>query len=129
MRQGQGRGRGPVHAGLRATLALLVAVVALLCVFGHVQRSGPPPQLSAAEFTHLSDSVEAPSGAAAPCAQKAVADQSAQRAENIPQTLDCSFWATTSAAAAAHHDMGRGAYAGGPAPPPPAPSSYSVLRI
>ncbi|MEV7652873.1 hypothetical protein AB0O39_01750 [Streptomyces anulatus] len=128
MRQGQGQ--GAAYAGFRAALALLVAVVALLCVVGHVQqRDSSPPQLSAAELTHLSDSVEPPSGAAAPCAQKAVADQSAQRAENAPQTFDLCAWATSGTAAVAHYDSGCGAYAGGPAPPPPPPSLHSVLRI
>lgn len=126
---GQGQGRGAAYAGFRAALALLVAVVALLCVVGHAQRDSSPPLLSAAEPTHLSDSVEAPSGAAAPCAQKVVADQSAQRAENVPQTSDFSAWATTGTAAVAHYDSGCDAYAGGPAPPPPPPSLHSVLRI
>ncbi len=127
MRQGQGR--AAAYAGFHAALALLVAVVALLCVVGHVQRDSSPPLQSGAELTHLSASVEAPSGAAAPCAQKVVADQSAQRAENVPQTLDCLAFATTGTAAVAHYDSGCDAYSGGPAPPPPPPSLHSVLRI
>ncbi|MFJ6809751.1 hypothetical protein ACIQRK_27640 [Streptomyces anulatus] len=94
-----------------------------------MQRDSSPPLLSSAELTHLSDSVEAPSGAAAPCAQKAVADQISQRAENLPQALDCFAFATTGTAAVAHYDSGCDAYSGGPAPPPPPPSLHSVLRI
>lgn len=128
---------GPVNTGLRAALSLLVAVVALLCVSGHVQRDGSPTRPSAAEVTHLSASVEAPAlsasveapaGAATPCGQKAVADQTAQRAENVPPVTDCSGCPAFRDGTAAARESRSGAYAGGPAPPPPS-SLHSVLRI
>ncbi|MFK0145515.1 hypothetical protein ACIQUZ_10560 [Streptomyces griseus] len=122
------RASGPVHTGFRAALSLVIAVVALLCVVGHGQRDSPAPRSSAAELTRLSESVEAPSGAAAPCGKKAVADQSAQRAENTPVLPGCPDCATADTTTAAIAERRCGSYAGGPAPPPP-PLLSSVLRI
>lgn len=119
---------GPVHTGFRAVLSLLVAVVALLCVFGHVQRDGSLPRTSAAELVHPSTFLEASSGTSAPCGKKAVADQTPQRAENTSQVSDCSGCPTSRTGAVAFHEPCSGTYSAGPAPPPP-PSLHSVLRI
>lgn len=119
---------GPVHTGARAVLSLLVAVVALLCVFGHVQRDGSLPRTSAAEFTQPSAFLEASSGMSAPCGKKALAGQTPQRAENTSQVSDCSGCPTSRAGAVTFHEPCSGTYSAGPAPPPP-PSLLSVLRI
>ncbi|KAF4408994.1 MULTISPECIES: hypothetical protein [Streptomyces] len=44
--------RRPAHAGFRGVPALLVAVVALLCVFGHAERGGPGTHPSVAQQVH-----------------------------------------------------------------------------
>ncbi|MCX5034686.1 hypothetical protein OHA99_07635 [Streptomyces coelicoflavus] len=134
---------GRAHARLRGALALLVGVVALLCVFGHAERDGqgtPPPTaervqtlvVAATNATHAANAVAAqPSdGAAAPCGKKAVADHSVQRAENPPPP---STSGGRSGLASPHTDPAPllsqhvGPSAGGPDPPPA--TLHSVLRI
>ncbi|MFE2461760.1 hypothetical protein [Streptomyces sp. NPDC059402] len=105
--------QGRAHARFRGALALLVGVVALLCVFGHAERGGQDAFPSTAERLHavantavaadatdaagaahaaeaahavaaVDTVAEASDGAAAPCGKKAVGDHGAQRAENPP---------------------------------------------
>lgn len=73
---------GRVHARFRGVLALLVTVVALLCVFGHAERGGPGLPSSVAERVHAPAFAEPSDGTAAPCGKKAIAEHSLQRAEN-----------------------------------------------
>ncbi len=141
------------HARFRGVLALLVGVVALLCVFGHAERGGQdalPPTAerphavantvdaaAAAEAARAVDTVTAvdtvaePSDdAAAPCGKKAVGDHGVQRAENPPPPSTSGGRAglaspdTDPAPLVAQHF---GASAGGPDPPPA--TLHSVLRI
>src|SRR5690606_9451875 len=76
----------PTHVGFRGVLALLVAVVALLCVFGHAERGGPGPPPSAAQHVHAPTASEGSGGTAAPCGKKVLVDHSAQRAESVAPT-------------------------------------------
>ncbi|MFE5260476.1 hypothetical protein [Streptomyces coelicoflavus] len=131
---------GRAHARLRGALALLVGVVALLCVFGHAERAGqgtPPPsaervQTLVAATTTATNAVaaEPADGAAAPCGKKAVGDHSVQRAENPPPP---STSGGRSGLATPHTDPAPllsqhfGPSAGGPDPPPA--TLHSVLRI
>ncbi|MGW7336162.1 hypothetical protein [Streptomyces sp. NPDC054808] len=141
------------HARFRGVLALLVGVVALLCVFGHAERGGQdalPPTAerphavantvdaaAAAEAARPVDTVTAvdtvaePSDdAAAPCGKKAVGDHGVQRAENPPPPSTSGGRAglaspdTDPAPLVSQHF---GASAGGPDPPPA--TLHSVLRI
>ncbi len=138
--------QGRAHARFRGALALLVGVVALLCVFGHAERGGQdalPPAAErlhavantadAAEAAHAAavDTVAEPSdGAAAPCGKKAVGDHGAQRAENPPPPSTAGGRAglaspdTDPARLVSQHS---GASAGGLDPPPA--TLHSVLRI
>ncbi|MFH8439839.1 hypothetical protein ACH4D3_01230 [Streptomyces sp. NPDC018026] len=125
-------GRAPAH--VRGVLALLVAVVGLLCVFTHAEsgaRGMPAPtaervQTSAAAAAAAA--VAEPSdGAAAPCGKKAIGDSSVQRAENPPPS------AAFPRATSPHTDPAPlvpqhfGVFAGGP--DPPSPTLHSVLRM
>ncbi|WP_328563240.1 hypothetical protein [Streptomyces coelicoflavus] len=124
---------GRAHARLRGALALLVGVVALLCVFGHAERDGQgaPPSTAERVQTVAAVAVAEPSdGAAAPCGKKAVGDHSVQRAENPPPP---STSGGRSGLASPHTDPAPlvsqhfGPSAGGPDPPPA--TLHSVLRI
>ncbi len=122
------RANGPLYTGVRAALALLVAVVALLCVVGHAQRDSPTSQPSVVELTQLSTFVDTPSGTAAPCGKKAVADQATQRHDGAPRVHDCSGCPTGGALVPEYQEPCRSDYSAGPAPPPALPL-HSVLRI
>ncbi|PAX83233.1 hypothetical protein CLM85_25810 [Streptomyces albidoflavus] len=120
---------GPVDIGLRAALALLVAVTALLCVFSHVQGPRGPVGSPSEAVSATSPLLEAPTGAAVPCGKKAVAEQTAQRAESAPQLPDAFGWSwSPTAVAPSPGNPGSSRCGGGPAPPPPV-SLHSVLRI
>ncbi|EHN75426.1 hypothetical protein ACIP29_11160 [Streptomyces coelicoflavus] len=128
---------GRAHARLRGALALLVGVVALLCVFGHAERAGqdtPPPTAERVQTlvvaTTNAVAAEPPDDAAAPCGKKAVSDHNVQRAENPPPP---SASGGRSGLASPHTDPAPlpsqhfGPSAGGPDPPPA--TLHSVLRI
>ncbi len=117
----------PAHAGFRGVLALLVAVVALLCVFGHAERGGPTPP-SVAQQVHAPTVFEGSGGTAAPCGKKVIADHSAQRAERVSSTASCPGPAALHTAPAPSLSQHSGMLSGGPAPPPPT-TLHSVLRI
>lgn len=120
---------GPVDIGVRTALALLVAVTALLCVFSHVQGPRGLAGSSSAPVSATSPLLEAPTGADAPCGKKAVAEQTAQRAESAPQLPDSFGWiASPTAVTPSPCNAGSALHGGGPAPPPPV-SLHSVLRI
>ncbi|MEU4981765.1 hypothetical protein [Streptomyces sp. NPDC021969] len=130
---------GRAHAHSRGVLALLVAVVGLLCVFAHTEsgaRGTPAPtaervHTAAAAAAEQSDgaaaAAEPSDGAAAPCGKKAIGDSSVQRAENPPPS------AAFPRATSPHTDPAPlvpqhfGVFAGGPDPPPP--TLHSVLRM
>ncbi|CAL9612078.1 hypothetical protein [Streptomyces sp. NPDC088935] len=124
-------GRAP--ALLRGVLALLVAVVALLCVFGHVERAGPGTPQSAAEPARTPVAAvaavdAAPSdGAEAPCRKKGIGDHSVQRAENPPPSAPLPRALSPHTGSAPLVSQYFGAAAGGPDPPPS--TLHSVLRI
>lgn len=118
----------PAHVGFRGVLALLVAVVALLCVFGHAERGGPGTPPSAAQHVHAPTASEGSGGAAAPCGKKVLADHSAQRAESVAPTASCPGPAALHTAPTPSHSQLSGMLSGGPAPPPPT-TLHSVLRI
>ncbi len=120
--------RRPAHAGFRGVLALLVAVVALLCVFGHAERGGSGTHPSAVQQVHAPALSEGPGGTAAPCGKKMIADHSAQRAENVSPMASCPGPAVPHSVPALFLSQHSGMLSGGPAPPPP-PTLHSVLRI
>ncbi|MFJ7892901.1 hypothetical protein [Streptomyces anthocyanicus] len=122
-------GRAPAH--VRSVLALLVAVVGLLCVFAHAESGARGTPAPTAERVHTAAAAPAaaePSdGAAAPCGKKAIGDSSVQRAENPPPS------AAFPRATSPHTDPAPlvpqhfGVFAGGP--DPPSPTLHSVLRM
>lgn len=117
---------GRAQALLRGVLGLLVAVVALLCVFGHAERGGPVTPPSTAE--RASVAVAEPSdGADAPCRKKAIGDHSVQRAENPPPSAPLPRAMTPHTDAAPLVPQHTARAAGGPDPPPS--TLHSVLRI
>lgn len=118
----------PAHVGFRGVLALLVAVMALLCVFGHTERGGPGTHPSVAQHVHAPTASDESGGTAAPCGKKVIADQSAQRAESPPSTASFPGPATPHSAPSTSLSQHFGTLSGGPAPPPP-PTLHSVLRI
>lgn len=118
---------GRAHARFRGVLALLVAVVALLCVFGHAERGGPGAPPSTAERVHAPAVAEPSDGAAAPCGKKAIADPSVQRAENPPPSAACPGPASLHTDPAPSASQRSGTLSGSPAPPPV--TLHSVLRI
>ncbi|QUW94397.1 MULTISPECIES: hypothetical protein [unclassified Streptomyces] len=143
------------HARFRGVLALLVGVVALLCVFGHAERGGQDALPPTAERPHTVantvdaaaaaeaaravdtfavaavDTVAEPSDdAAAPCGKKAVGDHGVQRAENPPPPSTSggrAGLASPDSDPAPLVAQHFGASAGGPDPPPA--TLHSVLRI
>ncbi|MEV8128751.1 hypothetical protein AB0P07_32670 [Streptomyces sp. NPDC085944] len=148
--------QGRAHARFRGVLALLVGVVALLCVFGHAERGGQDALPPTAERPHAVantantadaadaaaaaragvavaavDTVAEPSdGAAAPCGKKAVGDHGVQRAENPPPPSTSggrAGLASPDTDSAPLVSQHFGASAGGPDPPPA--TLHSVLRI
>ena len=118
---------GRAHARFRGVLALLVGVVALLCVFGHVERGEPDTPPFIAEHMHVPTVAEPSDGAAAPCGKKAIADHSAQRAENPPPSSSCPGPASLYTDPAPSVSRHSGVLSEGPAPPPT--TLHSVLRI
>ncbi|MET9352618.1 hypothetical protein ABZY14_06280 [Streptomyces sp. NPDC006617] len=118
---------GRAHAHLSGVLALLVAVVGLLCLFGHAESGGRGTPAATAERVHTAAAAEPSDGAAAPCGKKAVGDSSVQRAENPPPS------AASPRATSPHTDPAPlvpqhfNVFAGGPDPPPP--TLHSVLRM
>ncbi|MFD7063383.1 hypothetical protein [Streptomyces sp. NPDC059906] len=121
-------GRAPAH--VRGVLALLVAVVGLLCVFAHAEsgaRGTPAPTAERVHTAAAAAAAEPSDGAAAPCGKKAIGDSSVQRAENPPPS------AAFPRATSPHTDPAPlvpqhfGAFAGGPDPPPS--TLHSVLRM
>ncbi|MEV7796624.1 hypothetical protein [Streptomyces sp. NPDC087512] len=120
--------QGRAHARLRGVLALLVAVVGLLCVFGHVERGGgQDTSLPVAEHAHALTVSEASDGTAPPCGKKGIADHSGQRAETPSSSATCPGTASPHSEPAHPPSRHSGILAGSPAPPP-APL-HSVLRI
>lgn len=122
------RAHGPVHTGFRGVLALLVAVVALLCVFGHAERDASPSHPAAAQGPQVTAASEVSAAPEAPCGKKAIADSSAQRTESAPPTTGGVGALTPDVAAVPFCVQHSGSLSGGPAPPPPA-TLHSVLRI
>ncbi|MEU8729471.1 hypothetical protein AB0C68_08885 [Streptomyces tendae] len=125
---------GRARALLRGVLGLLVAVVALLCVFGHAERGGPvtPPstaeRASVAGAAAVTVAVAEPSdGADAPCRKKAIGDHSVPRAENPPPSAPLPRALSPHTDPAPLVPQHSGAAAGGPDPPPS--TLHSVLRI
>ncbi|MFE0415723.1 hypothetical protein [Streptomyces tendae] len=119
---------GRARALLRGVLGLLVAVVALLCVFGHAERGGPVTPPSTAERASVAVAVAEPSdGADAPCRKKAIGDHSVQRAENPPPSVPSPRALSPHTDPAPLVPQHSGAAAGGPDPPPS--TLHSVLRI
>lgn len=120
--------QGRAHARLRGVLALLVAVVALLCVFGHAEGAGQGAPLTATQSGPADTVAEPSDGGAAPCGKKAVADPGAQRAAELtPPSAPCPAAVSSpvdSAPSVARH---AGVLSGSPAPPPL--PLHSVLRI
>ena len=120
--------RRPAPAGFRGVLALLVAVVALLCVFGHAERDGPRTDLSVAQQVHAPAVSEEADETAAPCGKKVTVDHSAQRAAGVSLMASCPGPAAPDFAPALSLSQHSGMLSGGPAPPPPT-TLHSVLRI
>ncbi|BET47003.1 hypothetical protein [Streptomyces tendae] len=120
---------GRAQALLRGVLGLLVAVVALLCVFGHAERGGPVTPPSTAELASVAvAAVAEPSDdAEAPCRKKAIGDHSVQRAENPPPSAPLPRALSSHTEAAPLVPQHSGTAAGGPDPPPS--TLHSVLRI
>ena len=125
---------GRAHAHVRGVLALLVAVVGLLCVFAHAESGARGTPVPTAGRAHTAPApaaavaaAEPSDGAAAPCGKKAIGDSSVQRAENPPPS------AAFPRATSPHTDPAPlvsqhfGVFAGGPDPPPP--TLHSVLRM
>ncbi|GGV54524.1 hypothetical protein GCM10010293_68440 [Streptomyces griseoflavus] len=112
-------------------LALLVAVVALLCVFGHAERGGPGrpgTHPSVAQHVDAPAASEGSGGTSAPCGKKVIVDHSAQRVESVSPTVSCLGPVAPHTAPASSPSQHSGMLSGGPAPPPP-PTLHSVLRI
>ncbi|MFI7391126.1 hypothetical protein [Streptomyces tendae] len=123
---------GRARALLRGVLGLLVAVVALLCVFGHAERGGPVTPPSTAERASVvgaaAVAVAEPSdGADAPCRKKAIGDHSVPRAENPPPSAPLPRALSPHTDPAPLVPQHSGVAAGGPDPPPS--TLHSVLRI
>ncbi|WP_051821219.1 MULTISPECIES: hypothetical protein [unclassified Streptomyces] len=126
------------RVALRGVLALLFAVVAVVCVSARAaQHEAAAPLAPAATAVSYATPVSGPvtgtepagDDDAAPCGKKAVTDHSAQRAEAtahaplVPSPLQ-----PDALAAPATARGGPASASGGPAPPP-ASSSPSVLRL
>lgn len=118
----------PAHAGFRGVLALLVAVVALLCVFGHVESGGPGTHPSVAQHVHAPTASDGSEGKAAPCGKKVLADHSVQRADSPSSTASCLGPAAPHTVSTPSLSQHSATLPGGPAPPPPT-TLHSVLRI
>ena len=118
---------GRAHARFRGVLALLVAVVALLCVFGHAEREGPGAPPAVAERVDTLTVAEPSDGAAAPCGKKVIADHNAQRAENTPPSAARPGSEPLPTAPVPRTPPHSGVSSAGPAPPPV--TLHSVLRI
>lgn len=107
--------------------ALLVAVVALLCVVGHAERGGPGAHPSVPQQARAATVSEGSDAPAAPCGKKMIVDHSTQRAETPPPTASCPGPAAPHAPATPRSQHS-GTLSGGPAPPPPT-TLHSVPRI
>lgn len=126
---------GPALAGFRALLGLLIAVVALLCVYrqaaGTEHRATPvgfsvgveQPQPEA-RASHATEG----DASASPCGKKAVLEQSAPRADSQPLVALSSYLSAHGPAIRPGPAFGLRASPGGPAPPRPF-ALISVLRI
>ncbi|WP_437096204.1 hypothetical protein [Streptomyces sp. enrichment culture] len=123
----------PRHAAttvaLRGVLALLVAVVGLLCLFGHTtqRQSAPSDEVS------VSRVASAPSPAAAegtkPCGMKLLLPESgAQHAGTVFPPAEACASPNTADRAGASPSAFQASLLRGPAPPPP-PAPFSVLRM
>ncbi|MGW4429839.1 hypothetical protein [Streptomyces tendae] len=120
---------GRAQALLRGVLGLLVAVVALLCVFGHAERGGPvtPPSTAERASVAVAAVAEPSDDADAPCRKKAIGDHSVQRAENPPPSAPMPRALSPHTEPAPLVPQHSGTAAGGPDPPPS--TLHSVLRI
>ncbi|GAA1294158.1 hypothetical protein GCM10009579_70370 [Streptomyces javensis] len=118
----------PAHVGFRGVLALLVAVVALLCVFGHADRDGSGTHPPVAQHVHVPTASEGSGGTAAPCGKKVIVDHSTQRVESPSSKASCPGPAAPHTAPTTSLSQHSGILSGGPAPPPPT-TLHSVLRI
>ncbi|MBQ0964500.1 hypothetical protein KBY91_29040 [Streptomyces sp. RK23] len=120
---------GRAQALLRGVLGLLVAVVALLCVFGHAEHGGPvtPPSTAERASVAVAAVAEPSDDAEAPCRKKAIGDHSVQRAENPPPSAPLPRALSPHTEPAPLVPQHSGTTAGGPDPPPS--TLHSVLRI
>ncbi|MCW5251440.1 hypothetical protein IBX28_13090 [Streptomyces sp. SHP 1-2] len=120
--------RGRARARLCGALALLVAVVSVLCVLGRADRSEPSAPLSAKDRVHSAAVFEPSDAGSTPCGGKAVADHGAQRAEGSSPPVALPGPALPDDGCAPGPPRRPGVLPGGPAPPPPT-TLHSVLRI
>ncbi|CAL9648059.1 hypothetical protein [Streptomyces griseomycini] len=125
--------RVPRHAAttvaLRGVLALLVAVVGLLCLFGHAaqQRSAPSDEVSASRTVSFSSPAAAEG--TKPCGVKLLVSESgAQHTGTVSPPAEASASPHTADRADASPSAFTASLLRGPAPPPPV-APFSVLRM
>ncbi|MCX4550457.1 MULTISPECIES: hypothetical protein [unclassified Streptomyces] len=148
---------GTAHAGFRGLLGLLVAVVALLCAFGHTERGGRVAERATTSATSPAAASPAAASSAVPsavssagtalhhvrnasvhateadgstpaCGKKMLPDPRAQRAENHRHADNCAARPTGPTPVTPERTPRPATSPIGPAPPPP-PALLSVLRI